>query len=71
MKLHVPCLINRLKIQRTEMPLVVFSGYPSSGKTTWTRKLAEYLETEKGKSVHIVREEDNLQEEKNDILDGR
>lgn len=69
MKLHQS--INRLKIQRSEMPLVVFSGYPSSGKTTWARKLAEYLETEKGKSVHIVREEDNLQEEKNDILDGR
>lgn len=27
------------------MPLVIFTGYPCSGKTTWSNKLAEALET--------------------------
>lgn len=53
------------------MPLVVICGYPASGKSTWATKLAEYLEKEEGKQVHIVREEEHFRGEKNDILDGK
>lgn len=52
------------------MPLVVMCGYPSSGKSTWAKKLSEYLEQEHGKQVHVVREEEHLRGDKNDILDG-
>ncbi|ODN01376.1 Protein KTI12 [Orchesella cincta] len=52
-----------------KMPLVVMCGYPSSGKSTWTKKLAEYLEKEQGKQVHVVKEEEQFRGEKNDILD--
>jgi len=51
------------------MPVVVFCGYPSAGKSTWAKKLGEYLEAGKGKRVTIVREEDLFRGEKNDILD--
>jgi len=53
------------------MPLIVMCGYPSSGKSTWARKLAEYLEKEQGKQVQVVREEEQFRGEKNDILDGK
>lgn len=52
------------------MPLVVMCGYPSSGKSTWASKLADYLKSEQGKTVHIVREDDHYRGEKNVILDG-
>ncbi|CAL8143260.1 unnamed protein product [Orchesella dallaii] len=51
------------------MPLVVMCGYPSSGKSYWTKKLSEYLEKEQGKQVQVVREEEQFRGEKNDILD--
>ena len=41
------------------MPLVVITGYPSSGKTTTTQKLCKYLE-KRQKLVHIVSEESFL-----------
>jgi broad-specificity NMP kinase len=53
------------------MPLVVMTGYPSSGKSTWASKLAQLLRDEHGKEVEIVREEDEFRGEKNDILDGQ
>jgi len=53
------------------MPLIVFCGFPSSGKSTWATKLSEYLQTEKGKKVNIVREQDLFRGEKNDIMDGK
>jgi len=53
------------------MPLVVMTGFPSSGKTTWALKLAGFLKDEHGKEVHVVREEELLRGEKNDILDGK
>jgi len=45
-------------------------GYSSSGKSTWARKLAKYLEKEQGKQVRVGREEEQFRGEKNDILDG-
>lgn len=37
------------------MPLIILTGYPSSGKTKRTNELADFLR-ERGKTVHIVRE---------------
>jgi len=53
------------------MPLLVFCGYPSSGKSTWAAKFAKYCKDECGKDIFIVKEEDFLKEEKNAVLDGK
>lgn len=37
------------------MPLIILTGYPSSGKTRRSEELAEHFR-ERGKTVHIVRE---------------
>lgn len=37
------------------MPLIIVTGYPSSGKTTRTNELAEYFRG-RGKTVHVVYE---------------
>lgn len=37
------------------MPLVIVTGYPSSGKTKRTNELAEWFR-ERGRTVHIVSE---------------
>lgn len=52
------------------MPLVVFCGYPASGKSTWVDKLKTYLTEDKGLTVAIVKESEHFRGEKNSILDG-
>ena len=58
-------------IFETVMPQIVMCGLPSSGKSTWVTLVADWLRTEKGKRVHVVREEELFRGEKNDILDGK
>lgn len=53
----------------SSMPLVVFVGIPSCGKSKWAHKLAEFLRAE-NKVVHIVREEELIRGDKNEVLDG-
>ena len=53
------------------MPLIIISGYPSSGKSTWATKLADYIRQEYKKETVIVREEELLRGDKNEILDGK
>ncbi len=40
------------------MPLVVITGYPSSGKTSVCRRIKEHLESERGCPVDVVSEND-------------
>lgn len=40
------------------MPLCLLVGCPSSLKSTRARQIKEYFETEKGKTAHIVSEND-------------
>lgn len=40
------------------MPLIIVTGYPSSGKTTRSKQLKRYLENELGKSTRLLSEED-------------
>ncbi|CAG7727082.1 unnamed protein product [Allacma fusca] len=51
------------------MPLIVMCGYPSSGKSTWARKLSDFIKEEYKQEAIIVSEEALLREPKNDILD--
>lgn len=44
------------------MPLLLLSGFPSSGKTKRATEIKEYLEIGKGKKVSIVSENDALGE---------
>lgn len=37
------------------MPLIILTGYPSSGKTKRSKEFAEFFR-EKGKTVHVVSE---------------
>ncbi len=39
------------------MPMVVVTGYPSSGKSTTTARLKEYLKEERGKEVDVISED--------------
>ncbi|XP_050697460.1 protein KTI12 homolog [Eriocheir sinensis] len=50
------------------MPLVLLSGFPSSGKTRRAREIKEHLETEKGKKVTIVSENEAVGEDKNGVF---
>ncbi|XP_069157457.1 protein KTI12 homolog isoform X2 [Procambarus clarkii] len=50
------------------MPLLLLSGFPSSGKTTRAHEIKSYLENEKTKTVVIVSEGDLLEKEKNEIF---
>lgn len=50
------------------MPLVIVTGFPSSGKSRRARELKEYLEREKEKAVLIVSENDVVGKDKNRIL---
>jgi tRNA uridine 5-carbamoylmethylation protein Kti12 len=40
------------------MPLILLTGYPSSGKTTRAQQLKEYFSTVVGKSVVLLSEND-------------
>jgi len=51
------------------MPLVVFCGIPSSGKTTRAKELKAYLE-EKYKSNVVLLNEENLNFKKADAYKG-
>lgn len=42
------------------MPLIILTGYPSSGKTTRCQEIKEYLEKNCNKKVHVVSEENIL-----------
>lgn len=44
------------------MPLVLISGFPSSGKTKRAREIKDFLEGEKGKKVTIVSENEAIGE---------
>ncbi|XP_071538624.1 protein KTI12 homolog isoform X1 [Panulirus ornatus] len=50
------------------MPLIVISGFPSSGKTKRTLEIKKFLEKEKCKTVSVVSENDLLSKEKNAIF---
>lgn len=41
------------------MPLIIITGFPSSGKTTRAEKLKKYFE-DAGKEVHVVSEEEKI-----------
>lgn len=38
------------------MPLIILVGCPSSGKSTRSRELKDFFETQKEKTVHIISE---------------
>ena len=40
------------------MPLILLTGYPSSGKTTRAQQLKEYFSTVVGKNVVVLSEND-------------
>uniref|UniRef100_A0A0P4WH08 Protein KTI12 homolog n=1 Tax=Scylla olivacea TaxID=85551 RepID=A0A0P4WH08_SCYOL len=50
------------------MPLLMLSGFPSSGKTTRAGQIKDYLESEKGKKVTVVSENEALGEDKNGVF---
>ncbi|XP_069954222.1 protein KTI12 homolog isoform X1 [Cherax quadricarinatus] len=50
------------------MPLLLVSGFPSSGKTTRTLQIKTYLEKEKNKNVVVVSENNLLGEGKNEVF---
>ncbi|KAG0720528.1 Protein KTI12 [Chionoecetes opilio] len=50
------------------MPLVLLSGFPSSGKSKRAAEIKDYLEAEKGKTVFLVSENDALEEDKNGVF---
>lgn len=41
------------------MPLIIMTGTPCSGKTTRTKEIKNYFETQ-GKTVHVVSEEEQI-----------
>lgn len=41
------------------MPLIVITGFPSSGKTTRAQELKKHFE-DAGKEVHVVTEEEKI-----------
>ena len=49
------------------MPLIIISGYPSSGKTTTCNQLATYLRDKMKKNVIVVNENKITDEKKNEI----
>lgn len=55
-------------LKKLEMPLIVITGYPSSGKSKTCQALKEFLEKEKQKVVHVISENEYIDEEKNEIL---
>ena len=50
------------------MPLVVITGYPSSGKSRTCQRLSDFLTKEKSKVVRIVSENDFVDADKNEIF---
>lgn len=52
----------RAKGKQSSMPLILLSGFPSSGKSKRAREIKEYLEAEKGKKVTIVSENEAIGE---------
>lgn len=54
------------------MPLIIITGYPSSGKTTTAEKLRDYFQNA-GVEVHLISEEENIDKagfNKNDTYEG-
>ena len=51
------------------MPLILITGYPSSGKTTRANELKKFFETEFQKDVVVINEE-NLSLEKIEAYKG-
>ncbi|KAL7637376.1 UNVERIFIED_CONTAM: hypothetical protein RMT77_012104 [Armadillidium vulgare] len=49
------------------MPLLILSGYPSSGKSVTAQKLSQYFTEERQKKVTIVSENEILNQDKNVI----
>jgi tRNA uridine 5-carbamoylmethylation protein Kti12 len=52
------------------MPLVIVTGYPSSGKTTTARRVAEALTTA-GLTAHVVSENDHVSDRASAYADSR
>jgi tRNA uridine 5-carbamoylmethylation protein Kti12 len=52
-------LINHGKVYCFQMPLVVITGIPCSGKTTRAKELKQFFE-DRGKEVHVVSENEQL-----------
>lgn len=54
------------------MPLIILTGYPSSGKSTITQKLKSFFE-ETGVEVHVISEEEQILKasfDKNSVYEG-
>lgn len=57
-------------IKTEKMPLIMLVGCPSSGKSARSQELKEFFETQKGKTVHVISENDIIRNSgvpKNDV----